>query len=136
VGAPRPGALAIQEAEAHRLVNQHRTGRGLPPLAHDERIAEIARAHSRQMASGMRGFGHDGFEARAAELRSFLTIGSLAENVALDSREPPAAPVVGGWIGSPGHRGNMEGAFTTTGIGAARAVDGTYYFTQIFVGVR
>ena len=41
--------------------------------------------------------------------------------------------VVEGWIASAGHRQNIEGDFTLTGIGAAAGRDGTRYFTQIFV---
>jgi len=59
----------------------------------------------------------------------------MAENVAYDSRSGDrlAARVVDDWLASSRHRENIEGDFTDTGIGAARAQDGLYYFTQIFV---
>jgi uncharacterized protein YkwD len=131
-----PASVAAVEAEVHQRINRHRESRGLAPLAHDERVAEIARRHSRAMAERRTPFGHDGFEARAEEVGRLFTVGRLAENVAYDSRPEVAARVVEGWIRSSGHRANLEGPFDVTGVGAARAPDGTYYFTQIFAARR
>jgi len=39
---------------------------------------------------------------------------------------------VDGWLNSPGHKKNIEGNFTLTGIGYARDHKGNIYFTQIF----
>ena len=130
--APAANTLATQ---IHDLVNDRREDRGLPPLQWDPRIAEAARQHSEAMASGRRPFGHDGFDARASALGSVMTMRSMAENVAYDSREGSrlASQVVDGWISSAGHRQNIEGSFTRTGVGVARGGDGTRYFTQIFV---
>ncbi len=41
-----------------------------------------------------------------------------------------------GWLRSPGHRENIEGAYDLTGIGVARSRQGVYYFTQLFAGTR
>lgn len=126
---------AALERQMHNLVNRHRASRGLAWLRWDDLVAAIARAHSQAMASGRQSFSHDGFDDRAARIRTLLPARSVAENVAYDSRLGPelAQQVVEGWIASPGHRQNIEGAFTVTGIGAAEADDGTRYFTQIFV---
>lgn len=119
----------------HELVNQRRDSRGLPSLRWDDRVAAIAREHSQAMASGRRPFSHDGFDARADRIGGFLDARSMAENVAYDSRtgQDLGRQVVAGWIASPGHRQNIEGDFTVTGIGAAEGRDGVSYFTQIFV---
>lgn len=129
---PAPGAL---EREIHSLVNQHRTRIRLPVLGYDDRIAEVAREHSRAMALAERSFGHDGFDARAASVRRISPSTAMAENVAYSSRTGLELPhsLVQGWISSPGHRKNIEGAFQLTGVGVARARDGTSYVTQIFV---
>jgi uncharacterized protein YkwD len=131
-------AAATLERQIHDLVNDRRGDRGLPTLQWDGRIADAARQHSEAMASGRRPFGHDGFEARAAALGSVMPMRSMAENVAYDSRDGSrlASLVVEGWIASPGHRQNIEGAFSRTGIGVARGADGTRYFTQIFVAAE
>lgn len=132
--APAPDAAV--EAEVHARINQHRSTRGLAALAYDERVASIARSHSRAMAEGRLPFGHDRFEQREAEITRLLAIRSMAENVAYDSRPSTAARAVEGWLASPGHRANIEGAFQATGVGVARAPDGTYFLTQIFVSHR
>lgn len=123
------------ESQIHDRVNAHRGSRGLAPLEWDPRIAAVAREHSEAMASGRRPFGHDGFEARASVLGTTMTIRSMAENVAYDGRDGArlASQVVDGWIASAGHRQNIEGSFTRTGVGVARGADGTRYFTQVFV---
>lgn len=128
-------ALAV-EAEVHRRIHEHRASRGLAPLAYDERVAEIARRHSRAMAERRVPLGHDGFDERAEAIGSLFPIRSMAENVAYDGRPDVAARAVEGWIRSSGHRANLEGAFDVTGVGVARSADGTHYFTQLFVARR
>ncbi|WP_231590801.1 CAP domain-containing protein [Hymenobacter terrenus] len=44
-----------------------------------------------------------------------------------------AADFVNGWLNSPGHRANIEGNFTRTGIGVATSSTGRIYSTQIFI---
>lgn len=129
---PSGGAPAGLEGEVLALVNRHRAERGLPALRNDARIADVARRHSATMAARRR-LDHDGFDARAAEIGRFLPLAGMAENVALDSRPDVARSAVQGWIASPGHRANIEGSFRVTGVGIARAADGVWYFTQIFV---
>ena len=135
--APAPAGSAL-ERQIHDLVNERRAARGLPALQWDDRVAAVAREHSEAMASRRRPFSHDGFDARAERIGEFLQLRSIAENVAYDSRSGSqlARQVVEGWIASAGHRQNIEGTYTVTGIGAARATDGTSYFTQIFVLTR
>jgi uncharacterized protein YkwD len=88
------------------------------------------------MASGARPFSHEGAQERTqAVIRLVPTTRLFAENVAYDSRTGPrlAELVVQGWIESPEHRENLDGAFDLTGIGVAVAPNGWHYFTQIFV---
>lgn len=124
------------EAEVHHRVNRHRAARGLPALSLDERVSAVARRHSQAMAGHRARFGHDGFDQRAARVSGLFEVRALAENVAYDGRPRTAARAVNGWISSAGHRANLEGDFHVTGIGAARARDGTVYLTQIFVAHR
>ncbi len=83
------------------------------------------------MASKETAFGHDGFEDRVKLIS--IKLGRLllsAENVAYGKISP--RQVVDIWLKSPGHRRNIEGKYLLTGIGIAKANDGTFYFTQIF----
>lgn len=114
-----------------RLVNEHRVAMGLPALIFNATAAEQALQHSSRMSMGEVAFGHDGFDDRMAVIsQSEGHLRSTAENVA--SGHMSAAEVVEGWLNSPGHRRNIEGNFTHTGIGLAKASDGHIYFTQIF----
>jgi uncharacterized protein YkwD len=135
---PRAGAAvpaAALEQEMHALVNQHRTRMRLPPFQYDERIAAIAREHSQAMADHRRPFSHDGFDARTHAILAFIDYHGVAENVAYDNRTGPALGtlMVQGWINSPPHLQNIQGAYDVAGIGVARSADGFVYATQIFV---
>ena len=80
-------------------------------------------------------FGHQGFESRTRALRARLELRGAAENVSRHTRRRSQVPraAVENWLKSRGHRRNIEGRYGTTGVGAARDPDGTWYLTQIFV---
>ncbi len=128
--APATGPTAYDD-EILQLVNNHRLSIGKPALAKSQVIWEQANGHSRNMASGAVPFGHDGFDARVAAIRAALgSGGSAAENVAMGYGS--AAAVVNAWLGSAGHRANIEGSATRTGISAVKSSGGTWYYTQMF----
>lgn len=132
------GPQAIEQ-EIHARINQHRRSKGKAPLLRDARIDLLARRHSELMAAGRRSFSHDGFESRAREAGRLFPgrYGGAAENVFYTtSPNQVAASAVKGWVNSQGHRLNLEGAYTYTGIGVARSASGTYYATQLFIRVR
>lgn len=113
-------------------VNQYRKNRGLAPLKMMPLITAEALKHSKNIADGRVDFGHDGFEGRADRLMSQIELSNaIAENVAYGKFS--AQEVVNRWIQSPGHRKNIEGKFTLTGIGIVRRADGYLFFTQIFM---
>jgi uncharacterized protein YkwD len=128
---PPPPTATAYDDEILQLINDHRMSIGKPALQKSQVIWEQANAHSRNMASGSVPFGHDGFEARIAAIRASLGPGgSAAENVAMGYRT--AAAVVSGWLSSAGHRANIEGNATRTGISAVQSGTGTWYYTQLF----
>ena len=113
-------------------INQHRSHKGLSPLKMNNNITAEAEEHSRQMATGKTSFGHSGFDARIKRISNVLgPARKSAENVALGSKS--AEDVVSGWLNSPGHKQNIEGDFTLTGIGVARNEKGVLYYTQLFI---
>ncbi len=115
-----------------QLVNKHRQKAGLKPLQQNDILAKVAEGHSRNMASGSVPFSHDGFEERVAKIgKQIKNTTNSAENVAYSSGD--AASVVEMWLKSKGHRKNIEGNYTISGIGTAKAADGTMYYTQIFI---
>ena len=128
--SPTPSPTAYDD-EILQLVNDHRRSIGKPALAKSQVIWEQANTHSQNMASGKVPFGHDGFDARIAAIRAALgSSGSAAENVAMGFSS--VAAVVSGWLGSAGHRANIEGSSTRTGISAVKSSGGAWYYTQVF----
>lgn len=121
---------AIQEI--HRLVNEHRIKKGLKPLEMNDDINKEALKHSKNMASGRVGFGHGGFKDRSNKLMNAIK-GANASGENVEYTTGNAAEVVDNWLHSPNHKKNIEGNFTLTGIGMARASDGQVYYTQIFI---
>jgi uncharacterized protein YkwD len=113
-------------------VNRYRKTKGLMPLIMMPLITAEASKHSKNMADGKVAFGHDGFDGRADRLMSQIELSNaIAENVAYGKFS--AQEVVNRWIQSPGHRKNIEGKFTLTGVGIVRRADGYLFFTQIFI---
>ena len=124
-------ATASMSADILRYVNAHRRSKGLKPLQANSFISSVALGHSRDMLAGRTPFGDDGFHTRIDRIKKhFGALRVAAENVA--SGPMSAREVVDGWLHSPGHRRNIEGDFTLTGIGLAKRGDGMIYFTQIF----
>ena len=120
--------LDTVEAAVHRLVNEHRTGMGLPALEWNEIIANECRQHSEEMANAHT-INHDGFNERINKIGETISWNWAGENVAYNYS---AEAVVIAWLNSPGHKSNIESNSNLTGVGAA--YDGsTIYFTQIFI---
>jgi len=140
------------ELEVHRLINIEREKRGLKALAYDEKLADVARAHSRDMQS--RGyFSHDTPEGldptdRAnkagyvCRYKVFNVIyNGIAENIHMqktrsitfwESPESIAKSAVEGWMDSIGHKQNIvNGNYRSEGIGVS--ISGfSIYVTQNF----
>ena len=128
---PPTSSPTAYDDEILQLINDHRRSIGKPVLAKSQVIWEQANMHSQNMASKKVPFGHDGFADRIAKIRAALgSSGSAAENVAAGYGS--AAAVVNGWLGSAGHRANIEGNSTRTGVSAVKSGDGVWYYTQVF----
>jgi uncharacterized protein YkwD len=119
------------ENEVLQYTNSFRRSQGLPQLIMRNDLNRIARNHSEDMADGVKGFGHSGFDMREKEIEKIMNMRSMAENVAYGSSS--GREVVDMWIASKGHRKNLLGDYQYMGIGTARDSRGVIYFTQIFV---
>jgi uncharacterized protein YkwD len=135
--SPADPGLARLEAELHVEVNAVRGQHHLVALRRAPELDAIARAHSADMAV-RRYLAHDTPEGLSPVDRiarggvSGFTL--AAENAGLTSGSAPNREIVQGWLRSPLHRENLLApAFNTTGIGIARAADGTLYYTQLYV---
>ncbi|MFL9484118.1 CAP domain-containing protein [Chitinophagaceae bacterium LWZ2-11] len=120
------------EKDVFNLINKHRQSIGLQPLKWMSGITDQAEIHSSDMALRKTGFGHEGFETRYAKLQKAIgNVHAGAENVAYGTLT--AEQVTKGWLGSPGHKKNIEGDYNLTGIGVAVDKQGLLFFTQIFL---
>jgi len=125
-----PSAL---ERSLHRRVDEYRTSRGLPPLAFNSKMTELAREHSRDMARRGR-IDHQGYNTRIAALRNSGAASTATENVAHTRGAPDVTrSMLQYWINSPPHRSNMTRAEDRkSGVGFAQGSDGSWYATQLF----
>lgn len=125
------------ERELIDMINLKRNEKGLTSLSYSKELSDCAREHSQNMAKKKVKFGHDGFDERFKKMQKVLRLRSFGENVfyCYNVKEPlPAA--VKGWMDSPGHRDNILGKYTITGVGIAIAKDGSYYMTQLFASKK
>jgi uncharacterized protein YkwD len=125
------------EQEAFALINQYRKDNKLPVLTWSDEITKVARGHSKDMATGEVGFGHEGFGQRVKELRGEMPgVNGAGENVfKTDNPNDLAKNAVETWLHSPHHLANIRGDFNYSGMGIWVDAQGVFYFTQIFVKI-
>nr|WP_294996048.1 CAP domain-containing protein [uncultured Sediminibacterium sp.] len=123
---------ASMSADILTHINTYRKSKRLSALTTLEVANEQAAQHSKNMALKKTAFSHNGFEQRIAAIsKTEGTMRAAAENVAYGQLS--AKEVVEGWINSPGHKKNIEGNYTLTGIGVYRDNKGVIFFTQLFM---
>lgn len=122
----------LSEKRMLDLVNEERTSRGLKALVMDEKLREVARAHSKDMFENGY-FSHTSLDGRSPFDRMHdagITFFAAGENLAL---APTVDIAHNGLMNSPGHRANiLTGEFGKVGIGV---IDGGIYgrmFSQEF----
>jgi uncharacterized protein YkwD len=152
-GTEPPGKLTVEPSqddvpvadplEAERrvlaLVNRDRGAAGLPPLAWDERVADVARAHSLEMrrtkivahVSPTTGSAAD--RVRVAKIKTALVLENVARAYGLGEAHQ-------GLLNSPGHRANLLSTTAThvgVGIIYGDEVSGRreIFITQVFTRV-
>lgn len=115
----------IAENDVLLWVNWHRNNANLPPLKLDEQAKDHATQHTNYMLDEER-ISHDNFDIRANIINK-----AAAENVA--RAHGKVSWVVQNWMNSEGHKKNILGNYTHTGISVQKNVDGIDYYTQIFI---
>jgi uncharacterized protein YkwD len=123
------------ETQLFALANETRESQGKPRLAYDDRLAAVARAHSRDMVEHAF-FSHQSPRTGspnervvASGMRSSIVLENLAEAAG-------AVEIHRGWMDSPSHRTNLiNGDVNHVGIGVVAVSRGgnvTYVATQLF----
>lgn len=138
--APAKEEFGFELSETERALlkstNQERAKVDLPPLKPNKQLFEAARGHSANMAKQGR-MSHvldgRGPGERIAEV-GYLS-STWGENCA--AGQTSAQEVVGDWMNSPGHRGNLlSREYLEIGLGLAPDGNGGYYWTQVFAVPR
>jgi uncharacterized protein YkwD len=129
------------ELAVHDQVNDYRVEWDLEGLDFADTVGSIARAHSLDMAEGTAALGHSGFEDRADDVIEVVSgTSSVGENVGrvdgAETQEEAAEAMMTFWRESSDHDENLlHDGWDLAGVGAAQADDGSWYFTQVYVGV-
>ena len=133
-----PAAVSDAEHRAFNLLNAERAANGLPELVWSDRVAEVARRHSENMAKNDF-FSHQDLDgllvndrADRAGLSDWTAIG---ENIAyIKGFKDPCASAITNWMHSTAHRENLlSSRWKVSAIGVAITDSGIYYFTQVFI---
>lgn len=125
------------EKNALRLINDERAKQGLPALAWNDKLAQVARLHSENMAH-YKFFNHRGLDGLMVNERADnlnIEWRAIGENIAYNrGYDDPVGFTVKRWMGSPSHKENiMDKRWKETGIGVIVTPDSTYYLTQVFL---
>ena len=131
-----PGNLREVARQVTEAINKVRLEHGLEALTHDDALADVARAHSEDMAERDY-FAHRSPERELAEDRVRvlgIRYRMLAENLYRSrGTKDPVRSAVEGWMRSKGHRKNiLTPEFERTGVGVALDARDRIYFTQLF----
>ena len=125
------------EAALHRSVNRFRSEQRLIPLTRDGALDAVARTHSQDMAA-RHYLSHESPEGHIwvdrlerSGIEGFTLAG---ENIGRTNRPNPNQEILNGWLNSPAHRQNLTARpYNYTGIGIARAPDGAFLYTQLYL---
>jgi uncharacterized protein YkwD len=128
--------LMAEEVSSNNIltqINHYRVEQKLSTLKMNNFISEEARYHSNDMLTHRVSFGHSGFKDRYKKIsQHFGGSHQIAENVIYFRENATPQKIAALWISSPGHRKNIVGNYTLTGIGVAEG-KGVVYVTQIFL---
>ena len=115
---------------------------GLNALESDSRLISLGQQHNSAMAQQAKSSGssdiqisHDNFSDRAEEAFTFgyNLVGENVGGIRGYAQEDVSDAFVNGWNNSPGHRENIVGDYSHTGIAVyVDPEDGTVYATQLF----
>jgi uncharacterized protein YkwD/tRNA A-37 threonylcarbamoyl transferase component Bud32 len=137
---PRP-KIPIRKNDLEKSVfsqiNQYRKSQNLPALQWNNTIAEQARIHAQQMASGKTTFSNDGFQFQVEVISQKIPYKSVARNIAKNrGYSNPGEKAVEGWINNSVTNKSIVDDHNLTGIGIAQNSKGEYYFSQLFIKTR
>lgn len=118
--------------EVVRLVNIERKKEGLSNLAMSTKLNQAAQVRAVETTKKFEHTRPDGSSCFTVLEEFNISYFRCGENIAYGQATPK--DVVNAWMNSQGHRANiMNSKFTTIGIGCYN-YNGSYYWTQLFIG--
>lgn len=126
------------ERKAFDLINQQRAKINLELLTWSDEVANIARVHSKDMAT-FNFFSHSSLDGLLvndrADIFGVKQWRAIGENIAYNrGYDNPVEFAVERWMQSASHRENLlNSRWKESGIGIAVTDNGTYYFTEVFL---
>lgn len=134
INIPSIDDVKALEQQVVDLVNRQRANYGLPLLKANWELSRVARYKSQDMIQ--KGyFAHQSptYGSPFNMMESFgIRFTAAGENIAYGQRTPQE--VMNDWMNSTGHRNNiLSRVYNQIGVGVAKASNGTYYWTQMFI---
>ncbi len=119
------------ELEVLNLINNYRDSLGINRLSRLDIVSSVALSHSKHMAETGK-VNHDNFSDRHEKLVKKASAKAVGENVGFGYNS--ALGVFNAWILSDTHKLLIEEEkFTHFGISTETNLEGSNYFTQIFI---
>lgn len=132
-GSTAKSSMTAEEIQLFNLINSERTKHGLAVLKANNAVADVARAHSKDMADNNY-FDHNNLKGQSPFTRlrnggiSYLAAG---ENIAINVSVPNAHQA---FMNSAGHRANiLSRDYTDVGVGIVHK-GSRLYVTENFIG--
>lgn len=137
--AATAGFTYSNESDQVYRINSYRSSNGRASLGRSACLSGIARswamqmgqrsklAHSNDTYSGIYDSSLDYIKQTTAQCGN--TWQRLGENVGVGA---DSGGIFNAFVASPGHRANLVGDFTHTGVGAYRSADGRLWIAQVF----
>lgn len=134
INIPNLDDVKALEQKVIDLVNRQRAYNGLQALKANWELCRVARYKSQDMID-KRYFSHQSptYGSPFRMMESFgIRFSAAGENIAYGQRTPQE--VMNSWMNSPGHRSNiLNPTYNQIGVGVAKAANGTFYWTQMFI---
>ena len=134
INIPSIDDVKALEQQVVELVNKQRAANGLGLLTSNWELCRVARYKSQDMID-KNYFSHTSptYGSPFRMMESFgIQFSAAGENIAYGQRTPQ--DVMNAWMNSPGHRANiLSPSYNQIGVGVAKAANGTYYWTQMFI---
>ncbi len=134
INIPSIDDVKALEQQVVELVNKQRAAYGLTLLTSNWELCRVARYKSQDMID--KGYFDHTSPTYGSPFRMMESFGirfsAAGENIAYGQRTPQA--VMNDWMNSPGHRSNiLSPSYNQIGVGVAKAANGTFYWTQMFI---